>query len=333
MKTAGWYLRLWSLWVLAGGCGAQQPRVEYVQAQPVAEETAALPVVPPLAAMAGGPLKPGDGPSGPKLPREALEAPAPARPSYEVIETANRAATQEPRADQYFNAVQSWPFEVGAPYKIYTAPMYITDVALRPGEKIQGQIAGGDTVRWLIAVGASLVNGLEQAHVYIKPTRPGLETNLVIQTDQRTYLIELFSFKSTHMVAVSWTYPREEFAAQVARNKELALNAKQYTPMNATSLSDIQCDYAVKVIAGNPRWAERLSVCDDGSRTVIRFPRAMSGREAPLLFLRKGSNTHMVNYQPKNGAYIIQRLIDAAELRLGQDDEAEIVRIARRRRP
>lgn len=179
---------------LTGCSGAQQPmHVEYVQAEPVAELLAPPPTAAPIVAHAGRPLKPGEVASKPQMPREELEAPEPARPSYEVIETANRAASQEPRPDQYFNAVQSWPFEPGARYKIYTAPMYVTDVALRPGEQIQGQIAAGDTVRWLTAVGSSMVNGLQQQHVYIKPTRPGLETNVVIQTDQRTYFADLYS--------------------------------------------------------------------------------------------------------------------------------------------
>jgi type IV secretion system protein VirB9 len=334
MAAAANYLCVWSLSAaLIAGCGAHPVHVEYVQAQPVEQTPATLAPSAPVVATAGGPLKPGEGRSSTQLPREALEAPAPARPSYEVIEAANRAAVQEPRPDQYLNAVQSWPFELGAPYKIYTAPMYVTDVALRPGEKIQGQIAAGDTVRWLTATGTSVVNGVEQQHVYIKPTRPGLETNLVIQTDQRTYFAELYSFKTTHMVGVSWTYPREDFAAQVAHKNEVALAAKQYTPMNATNLADVHCDYVIKVIAGEPRW-KPIAVCDDGYKTVIRFPRGMAQREAPVLFLQRGGHTHMANYlpQPQNGSYVIPRLIDGAELRLGQDDEAEVVHIARARR-
>lgn len=332
MELASKYRCVWGLSAALIGCGAQPVHVEYVQAQPVEETPTTLADSAPVVASAGGPLKPGEGLNRSQLPREALEAPAPARPSYEVIEAANRAAVQEPRTDQYLNAVQSWPFELGATYKIYTAPMYVCDLALRAGEKIQG-IASGDSVRWLMATGTSMANGVEQQHVYIKPTRPGLETNLVIQTDQRTYFAELYSFKTTHMVGVSWTYPREEFAAQVARKKEVAQAAKQYTPMNATNLADIHCDYVIKVIAGEPRW-KPIAVCDDGYKTVIRFPRAMAQREAPVLFLLRGGNTHMANFlpQPQNGSYVIPRLIDGAELRLGQDDEAEVVRIARKRR-
>jgi type IV secretion system protein VirB9 len=161
-----------------------------------------------------------------------------------------------------------------------------------------------------------------------------LQTNLVIQTDQaRTYFVELYSFRETHMVGASWTYPREEFAEQLAQRNAAAQSAKQLTTLAATRLSDVNCEYGIKTIAGNPKWKPRPGgVCDDGMKTVIRFPYAMAGRDAPVLFLLRGGNTHMVNYRPQGQMYVIDRLIDGAELRLGQDDEAEVVRIARRSR-
>lgn len=318
------------LGLLVGCGGSRQVHVEYVQAQPI--EDAPAPPAAPVVAVAGGPLVPGDFPARQTLERPTFVPPGPARPSYEVIENANHAASQEPSADQYFNAVQSYAFEAGATYRIYAAPGYVTDIAMRPGEKIHGQPAAGDAARWLLASGASIsASGVEQQHIYIKPTRAGLATNLVVQTDQRTYFAELSSYQTTHMVGVSWTYPREDFAEQLAQKNARAQEAKQYTPMSATNLSAINCEYSIKVIAGNPRWKPR-AVCDDGNKTVITFPSAMSHREAPVLYLRRGGNTHLANYLPQNGSYIIPRLIDDAELRLGQDDEAEVVRIARRRR-
>jgi type IV secretion system protein VirB9 len=59
-----------------------------------------------------------------------------------------------------------------------------------------------------------------------------------------------------------------------------------------------------------------------------RFPAAMVLREAPALFVLRDSQTELVNYRVKNDTYVLDRLIDAAELRVGQKDQ-EIVRIAR----
>ena len=39
-----------------------------------------------------------------------------------------------------------------------------------------------------------------------KPTRPAIETNLVVNTDRLTYLIEL---RSREMPSVAWFYPED----------------------------------------------------------------------------------------------------------------------------
>jgi type IV secretion system protein VirB9 len=71
-----------------------------------------------------------------------------------------------------------------------------------------------------------------------------------------------------------------------------------------------------------------VQVFDDGRRTFVRFPSAMVLREAPALFVLRDSETQLVNYRVKNDTYVIDRLIDAAELRVGQKDQ-EIVRVVR----
>ena len=49
----------------------------------------------------------------------------------------------------------------------------------------------GDTVRWIIGDTLSGSGPTQQVHILVKPTRPAIETNLVVNTDRRTYLIEL----------------------------------------------------------------------------------------------------------------------------------------------
>jgi type IV secretion system protein VirB9 len=51
-------------------------------------------------------------------------------------------------------------------------------------------------------------------------------------------------------------------------------------------------------------------------------------REAPALFVLRNKETQLVNYRVKNDFYVVDRLIDSAELRVGQQDQ-EIVRISR----
>lgn len=49
--------------------------------------------------------------------------------------------------------------------------------------------------------------------ILIKPTRPDIATNLVINTDRRTYHIELRANPDIYMASVSWSYPADELIA------------------------------------------------------------------------------------------------------------------------
>src|SRR3546814_8274863 len=65
------------------------------------------------------------------------------------VAAANRAATLEPQAQGFVNAVQVFPFSDGTIYQVYTAPGAVTDIALQPSENLVS-VAAGDTVRWVI---------------------------------------------------------------------------------------------------------------------------------------------------------------------------------------
>jgi type IV secretion system protein TrbG len=125
------------------------------------------------------------------------------------VEKANAAARIQPSRDGYINAVQVYPFAPGALYQVYAAPGQVTDVALQESEQLvgSGPVAAGDTVRWIIGDTESGTGLTKRVHILVKPTRPDLVSNLVINTDRRTYLLELRSAEKTYMASVSWQYP------------------------------------------------------------------------------------------------------------------------------
>jgi len=243
----------------------------------------------------------------------------------QIVAEANRQASQGPARETYFNAIAQYSFEPGTLYQVYASPMRITDIALEPGEKVLGQPAAGDVVRWVLALGKSVQAGQEQWHVYLKPTRSDLETNVAINTDRRSYMLELHSYADAYMAAVQWRYPHEEMARLEAQAAESAVESRNSSPI--VGLDTLNFNYAVKVEKGEPTWAP-VQVFDDGRRTFIRFPEAMLVREAPALFVLRNKETQLVNYRVKNDFYVVDRLLDSAELRVGQQDQ-EIVRISR----
>ena len=102
---------------------------------------------------------------------------------------------------------------------------------------------------------------------------------------------------------------------------------REFARQPVVGLDALNFNYVVKVEKGEPTWAP-VQVFDDGRRTFIRFPEAMLVREAPALFVLRNKETQLVNYRVKNDFYVVDRLIDSAELRVGQQDQ-EIVRISR----
>ena len=64
------------------------------------------------------------------------------------------------------------------------------------GEKLV-TVSAGDTVRWIVGDTTSGEGKSAQVHILVKPIRADLNTNLVITTNRRTYLLELRSSEKT----------------------------------------------------------------------------------------------------------------------------------------
>lgn len=234
------------------------------------------------------------------------------------ITTANDAARVEPRRAGYFNAVQVFPYSPGALYQIYTSPGQITDIALEPGEQLTGSgpLAAGDTVRWIVGDTESGNGDTRRVHIVVKPTRPNIETNLVVNTDRRTYAIELRSREKPYMPLVAWFYPDD----QTARLKTQTL--RPIIP------GADQRQYRYVIEGDNPPWRP-LHAYDDGRKVYIEFSPGISQGEMPPLFvIGEDGKPELVNYRAYNNVLIVDRLFAAAELRLGGDKQQK-VRIVR----
>lgn len=239
-----------------------------------------------------------------------------------TVATANRLATMEPAAQGFLNAVQVYPFADGAIYHVITAPERVTDIALQAGETLVA-VASGDTVRWVIGDTTSGSGPEKRTHVLVKPFSASLATNLVITTDRRSYHIALTSVSKTAMAALSWTYPQDALIAL----KRATADAQAAQPVAAgIDVDQLHFNYAVS--GDKPAWRP-LRAFDDGRQTFIEFPAALAVGEAPPLFLldRKGE-AQLVNYRVKDRFYVVDRIFDVAELRLGTKHQ-QIVRISR----
>lgn len=244
-----------------------------------------------------------------------------------VIAQANAMASQTPEADGFLNAVMTYTFLPGAIFKVFTAPNNVTDLVLEPGEELMGEPAAGDTLRWRLGVGTSAIAGVPQKHIFIKPTRAGLATNLTLNTNRRTYFLKLESVEGEFMIAVQWSYPRAQPTAPIAASVAASAGATA-NPADAASLN---FDYAIEVAHGRPAWKPQ-AVYDNGQKTFIRFDASILHGESPALFVMERGEMQLVNYRVKENLYVVDRLFAVAELRLGQDDQ-DVVRLRNRRAP
>ncbi|MCW0018279.1 P-type conjugative transfer protein TrbG [Rhizobium sp. BT-226] len=252
--------------------------------------------------------------------------PEPTDPTARVNQ-ANAAARIQPVRNGFINSMQVYPFTQGALYQVYTAVGQITDIALQPGEQLvgSGPVAAGDTVRWIIGDTQSGAGATLQVHILVKPTRPDLMTNLVINTNLRTYHMELRSTERTYMASVSWQYPQDQLIALRRQNQQ----AEAAQPVaSGVDLANVNFRYAVD---GDRAPWRPLRAFDDGRQVFIEFPRGIGQGEMPPLFVvgPEGNTSELVNYRVRGHHMIVDRLFAAAELRYGSGDRQKRVRIVR----
>ena len=178
-------------------------------------------------------------------------------------------------------------------------------------------------MRWVIGDTTSGKGSDERVHILVKPTRPDLKTNLVINTDRRTYHLELTSTLSTWMASVSWDYPQDRLLALQNQNSR----AEAAAPVaDGVAIEKLKFRYA---ITGDDAPWKPVRAFDDGEKVYIEFPSGIAQGELPPLFVvGPTGESQLVNYRTHGSYYIVDRLFGAAELRLGGPHQ-QVVRIER----
>ncbi|MGY8822057.1 MAG: P-type conjugative transfer protein TrbG [Pseudomonadales bacterium] len=322
MKTSCRLCTLPLVLIVLSGCASQgkpAPRIsldEPVQAQPLPEppKPVAVVEVPKVLPMPAQ-MKP--------LPgvRNTEKAPELADEKARVAR-ANRDARMAPTRDGFINAIQVWPYSEGALYQVYSSPGRVTAIELQAGEELV-TVAAGDTVRWIVGDTSSGAGEDLRVSVLVKPIRPDLNTNLVITTSRRTYLIELTSTEKAWMASVSWEYPKDQILAMQRQAQVAQASAPVDTGI---ALERIRFRYAIS--GSNPPW-KPLRAFDDGEKVYVQFPAGIAHGELPPMFvIGAQGDGQLVNYRFRSPYYIVDRLFGAAELRLG-GQQGDVVRIER----
>ncbi len=259
------------------------------------------------------------------LPSRTLPPPEPVDPTARVA-LANAAARVQPGRSGFVNAIQEYPYTDGALYQVYAAPGQVTDIALQEGETLAGSgpVAAGDTVRWIIGDTTSGEGPTQRVHILLKPTEKDLVTNLVINTDRRTYHLELRATPMTYMASVSWRYPQDQLIALKGQNAQ----AQAAQPI-ASGIDIDALNFRYAIDGDTTPW-KPVRAFDDGRQVFIEFPAGIAQGDMPPLFvLGPAGGGELVNYRVSGRHMIVDRLFGAAELRMGDKKSKQVVRISR----
>ena len=221
------------------------------------------------------------------------------------------------------------------------APLRVCAIELQSGEHLQSQPQIGDSRRWEITPVLS-GSGLDEAPILIvKPIEAGLETDLIVPTDKRTYVVRLVSDPARFVSRLTFQYPDEDRAKWVAfaaRQNEAKRNAEAIAeerrekdkkagvvPMADNAVDRLYLDYK---FSGD----EHLRpdhVFDDGQHTYLIYPNDGRFRELPTLLLVVNGKTELVNFRVDGSRYIVDRLFDKAILVVGVGKKQTRVTITR----
>lgn len=211
----------------------------------------------------------------------------------------------------------------GRVFEVRAAPLRVTTLTLGPGEDLVSK-AAGDTVRWQIGEAASGEGAARRTHVLLKPLQRGLETNLVLTTSRRVYFINLKSVGAESFnPSVTWDAAALSAGDPVTGEGQAPGRAPDRV---VEPQGPIDVRYRIEPRGRRARWIP-ASVFNDGQRTFIIFDRDLHIDEAPALFvIAPDGDAQMVSYRQSGAMFIVDRVFEHGELRLG-DRRPQVVRI------
>jgi type IV secretion system protein VirB9 len=213
-------------------------------------------------------------------------------------------------------------YSPGGIFEVETAVFHETALELQPGETLTGRElpTAGDTARWTIASTRSGAPPNESTVLIVKPLEADLETNMTITTNRRLYTVILKSSDHTYMPFVGWLYPSDaarELAEASAAAKKTAEESE------ALTVAPDQLNFNCTITGAQVVWRP-LRAYDDGSKTYLQMSPEMQSYEAPAIFVMEGKTPLLVNYRVKRSIYIVDRLFDRAQLRVGPKTAVDI---------
>ena len=221
----------------------------------------------------------------------------------------------------------TYQFEAGQA-DIVCAPLKICMIELEPGEEVLDQGIHISDTRW----DPRIVRGHHnKTTIVLKPVQVGLDSNLAVFTDRRTYHLRLISRKNDYMPKVNFNY-KHSLSQQIQKYRqgiksEQKPEQKSEKPKSGMNLSDLDFNYRVspcKECQFKP-----LRVYNNKQQTIIQMNKDLQYTKAPALLIQSGHKKIITNYRIKDDQYIVDTVFEKAVLLIGVGLHQEKIYITR----
>ncbi|WP_207002672.1 TrbG/VirB9 family P-type conjugative transfer protein [Trinickia mobilis] len=207
--------------------------------------------------------------------------------------------------------------------------MHACAVDLEPGETLIDS-SRGDTKLWQQFMASSIdaSSGKKISHVIFKPQLNGIETNVMLFTDRRTYHIKLVSpvAETDYMNHIGFYYPDQivqhwNEAAEAGQAADAARARKADLP--SVSLDKVDWGYTIR---GGDASTRPVRVGNDGTRVWIQMPKLMDKTEVPTVVVLDADGKPQDVDSRRAGHdgefFIVDKLFQRAQLLWGGSDGA-----------
>lgn len=265
----------------------------------------------------------------PRVPVLSPEKPI-TRKEREGIRQAGRWRRQSATPSLGADGVVYFEYGQGEPV-IVCAPLHVCDIALEAGETVTSPPFLADH-RWTAEPGRSGVNGGQTTHIIVKPSDVGLTTNMIVQTDRRTYSLQLTSREREYMPLVAFDYPadktRKSWAEYVAGQPQAPVSPCDQPPTTPPASYRISGEAPFRPVQV---FAVSTPV---GQKTCVELPADIGSHNLPALLavVEEGSwfsdpTRQMVNMRFVNHRFVVDGLLTHFELVDGVGSGQRIVTV------
>ena len=119
------------------------------------------------------------------------------------------------------------------------------------------------------------------------------------------------------MAAIAFSYPEDEQAAWSKLSQEQATQRASTVLPDSGGLRVDKLDFDYDVGGDKPNW-KPVRVYSDGTKTFIEFPHSIAASDMPVLVaIADNKNEEMVNYRVQGDRFVVDKVLDRAELLSG----------------